>query len=975
MVMPMQDPQSFEDDAGNVYVREGNRYRVVRPGRAAAPAGPQSAIPGMIPMVTPSEQRQSEATQYERGRDVVRDQLAESRELRAVEAAARQAQAMEIANAKLTEDQGKAGGYATLMADAERSYQQALREGFNPTGFRAGLANFTDNIPLMGGVGNFIRDDAGDRARQAELQWTDAQLKAMSGAASPEAEVIRNQITNFARPGQNYDYIGERLEDARRTAFEASRRRAGRDLQGLVYPETDAEPLRIRDLQPGETPESLAARGLVRGADGVWRFPRDEQGNPILPDAVPGAGGSPPAPPAGPTGGGNGPQQRAANGGRGRGPLEMAADAYRNVEAFALGAAEQFPGLDEAAAWTAARLSGVPFSEARQVQGELAQRDREQYGTARNVGGVTGAVAPMAVGVPFLSGANIARAAVNAPRAERLLRFGARTAQNAGLGAAGAGVYAAGAADGGASERVAAGGNALGLGAALGAGAPAVAPVARFADDLMGNIPSRTVTGATEFAMRQGGRAGNALGIPGSQELVERATPNALNPMIDRLGERLGPERVNALAARAQNRRDLGIDPALIDAMDDGGVGLVRAASSRQGTGRQAVIDFYNARRGDLPAQTARIAREEISADTRPALDIIASQRDVRRANASAIDTFGGDEVPLGEDAILALRSDFVRPYIRAAATRAQGATDPVERAASARLSRIADTVLDDPAAARLTVREAQDISKALNDAADSAFRAGSPDGPVLANLARTVRQTARDNSEGYRAWLRQYGEDSDLMEAATRGRNFVSVSQDPINVRGTESFVRGANAAGDAEMAIQRAVSREAVEAAASNPRTARNILDAFANDTGMARRVEALGIDPERLRNRAQAVMESVDTAYRANPRGGSNSILNAGDVDALAGVSEAAQNLRSVARDPFFGGLQVIADSYTRRGFNNAEAEQLARLSVDPTRTDELISLLSERMTRREARREARSVRRRALATTQSGQQSTE
>ena len=964
MVMPMQDPQSFEDDAGNVYVREGNRYRVVRP-----PVGPQSAIPGIIPMVTPSEQRQREDTQYQRGRDVLRDQLTANREERAIEAAERQAEAHRVANEKLTEDQGKAGGYATLMADAERSYQQALREGFNPTGFRAGLANFTDNIPLMGGVGNFIRDDAGDRARQAELQWTDAQLKAMSGAASPEAEVIRNQITNFARPGQNYNYIGERLEDARKTAFEASRRRAGRDLQGLAYPDTDAGQIYLRDLLPGDTPETLRAEGRTLDANGVWRLPRDEQGNPIFPDAMPGAGGSPPAGPSGgaPSGGGDG--------GRGRGPLEMAADAYRNVEAFALGAAEQFPGLDEAAAWAAAQLSGVPYSEARQVQRELAQRDRQQYGTARNVGGFTGAVAPFAVSAPFFTGANIAQAAVNAPRAERLLRFGARTAQNAGLGAAGAGVYAAGAADGGASERVAAGGNALGLGAVVGAGAPYVAPVARFADDLMGNIPSRFATGATEFAMRQAGRAGNALNIPGSQELVERATPNAIDPMIDRLAERLGLERVNALAARAQNRRDLGINPALIDAMDDGGVGLVRAASSRQGTGRQAVIDFYNARRGDLPAQAARIAREEISADTRPALDIIDAQRNIRRANASAIDTFGNDEVPLGEDAILALRSDFVRPYIRAAATRAQGATDPVERAASARLSRIADTVLDDPAAARLTVREAQDISKALNDAATSAYRAGSPDGPVLANLARTVRQTARDNSKGYAAWLRQYGEDSDLMEAATRGRNFVSVSQDPINVRGTESFVRGANEAGDAEMAIQRAVSREAVEAAASNPRTARNILDAFANDTGMARRVEALGVDPERLRNRAQAVMESVDTAYRANPRGGSNSILNAGDVDALAGVSEAAQNLRSVARDPFFGGLQVIADSYTRRGFNNAEAEQLARLSVDPTRTDELISLLSERMTRREARRVARSARRQALATTQSGQQSAE
>jgi hypothetical protein len=934
---------------------------------SAAPISPQSGIPGMIPMETPASRRADAQLDLSGQR--------EERMARAAELSARQAEITASRLAPSEEEQLK------LARDAARNAQAVLPDlerfgRMNQVQGSGGLMAipFADRV-----VGAF--DPEAAQMNEITARMAPAQREPGSGNTSDTDLMLYLQASpSIQKPGQaNVALIDRgRAEGRRRVAYADFLDRYARENQTLKGADeafraaVDAgtldlsgNELRIRDLQPGETAETLAARGMTRGADGIWRFPRDEQGNPIIPDAMPGAGGSPPAGPSG-GGGDNGGLLPVEQRGRRNGSPFLGSQG-----AFERSALEQVPFGDELMAGFAGVMSGQGYDRMRAAQQALAQYDRENNPISRRMGGIGGAVAQLPIGGPVLRGVNIGRAAVNAPRAERVGRFAARTAQNAGIGAAGAGVYAAGAADGGASERVAAGGNALGLGAVVGAGLPAVPPVARFADDLLGNIPSRFATGATEFAMRQGGRFGNALGIPGSQEIVERATPNALNPMVDRLAERLGPKRVNTLAARAQNRRDLGINPALIDVMDDGGVGLVRAASSRQGTGRQAVIDFYNARRGDLPAQTARIAREEISADTRPALDIIDAQRDIRRANASAIDTFGNDPVVLSPDVSAALQSPLARQAFRDAADRADTSIDPLERAAAPRLRALAE---GRTGARELTVREAQDISKALGDTASAGYGRDAS-APALATLARSVRQVARDNSEGYRAWLRQYGEDSDLMEAATRGRNFVSVSQDPINVRGTESFVRGANEAGDAEMAIQRAVSREAVEAAASNPRTARNILDAFANDTGMARRVEALGVDPERLRNRAQAVMESVDTAYRANPRGGSNSILNAGDVDALAGVSEAAQNLRSVARDPFFGGLQVIADSYTRRGFNNAEAEQLARLSVDLTRTDELIGLLSERMTRREARRLARSTRRQALATTQSGQQSAE
>lgn len=131
--------------------------------------------------------------------------------------------------AKLTEDQGKSQGFARLMTDADQRYNDALRQGYNPTTPRNTAASIAEGLPFGGldGLGAWIRDDVGDLGRQAELQWSDAQLKAMSGAAAPEAEVKRGVKTFFPRPGENPRKIGPEKREARRAAFEASRRRAG----------------------------------------------------------------------------------------------------------------------------------------------------------------------------------------------------------------------------------------------------------------------------------------------------------------------------------------------------------------------------------------------------------------------------------------------------------------------------------------------------------------------------------------------------------------------------------------------------------------------------------------------------------------------------------------------------------------------------------------------------------------------------
>lgn len=113
------------------------------------------------------------------------------------------------------------------------------------------------------------------------------------------------------------------------------------------------------------------------------------------------------------------------------------------VEAFSLAAAEQIPFLDEAAAGTAALLTGNSYGEVRDLQRDLQSYDRENYGAARNAGGIAGFTA----GLVAPGGAYVQ----NARGAQQVLRAGQ-------VGAAYGGLYGAGAADGDLADRAVAGG-------------------------------------------------------------------------------------------------------------------------------------------------------------------------------------------------------------------------------------------------------------------------------------------------------------------------------------------------------------------------------------------------------------------------------------------------------------------------------------------------------------------------------------
>lgn len=673
---------------------------------------------------------------------------------------------------------------------------------------------------------------------------------------------------------------------------------------------SEANPISIVDVSPDELLKALSNGGYVRYPDGrVEKVAGATRGQAV-------EGATPVAP--GVTRNPDVPAMERTD------PFSVA---VRNIAAFGQGAAEQVPFVDEAAAYAASRLTGIDYDTAREVQALASDADRRERPLARNAGGLAG------FGATFLAPGGVALKA-----GQPILN----TARLAGAGAATGAVYGAGQGEGDISER---GQNAL-EGAAIGAVAgPTV------------NALARPVVNAArplaQFGGRQIGGLAERIGIPGAGRLVQASTPNALASSVDRLPRM----DANALAARADELDALGIQPAFIDVVDDARQGTFRALNTRDTPARETATRLAETRRRNLPSRVRNIAEQEVSAESRPTLEVIDELSKTRRTNAeTGMADFGQNAVRLNENAVQAVRSDLVKSALRDAAVRAQASLDPVERAAANRLNQLADTALDNPAQAQLTVREAQDISAALNAAADGAFRSNTPaNGPVLQTLGRAIRQSARESSEGYDNWLRQYADDSQLMEAATTGRNFVQADVNPIGARSTDAFVRQAQQATPPELMVQRAAARQAMEAQGAGPTGARSVLESLASNEDQYRRAAALGLDADALRARGDAELRMVQNAQNVSPRVGSQTATNMADQ-----VGEAAGLAGAAMRGDLPGVVGRLGRRIMSRGFSDKQAEAISMAAMDPTRTREIIDLLATKMSRQDARSLLRSIR---------------
>lgn len=165
----------------------------------------------------------------------------------------------------LTESQAKATAYVNQMEGANRVFSELSAGGFTgeSSGQQGSLAAANaEGIPFVPGSAAIPRAFAGAAAQkyqQAELMWTEALLRFMTGANAPEAEVRRNADTYFPRPGDSREKVQQK-EYARAVAEQSIRLAAGdagNRAQAAVAPPARTAPT-VSDLE-----KELKRRGIA----------------------------------------------------------------------------------------------------------------------------------------------------------------------------------------------------------------------------------------------------------------------------------------------------------------------------------------------------------------------------------------------------------------------------------------------------------------------------------------------------------------------------------------------------------------------------------------------------------------------------------------------------------------------------------------------------------------------------------------
>lgn len=832
---------------------------------------------------------------------------------------------------KLTEGQGKALLFGNMMAGAERDYQQARRDGYNPASLRNQVASAAGVIPFDGDFfGRLIRDDVSDRGRQAELRWAEGNLRQLTGAAATNPEIARVAAINFDRGN---DELAEQRYRTRAETFQGTKYSAGPgagvlgdypEMRGLVgtltenglpsYPGIAAMTQGATELpmpeggyggpRPGDvrvtqqalaaedTPESLRAQGYVYDPErDTWSRTRQEQAPMSAEQAVD--------------------DRRGLNG------------FARRADAVARGAADMlsFGLADEAAALGDAIVPlskgsrslwsdgiGRAFSHNLAMQRGSDSADGEDVPVSRMAG--QGLGVGLGVGAALSkTGAKVASSLPAFLRAEakptgatraipEIMRRG-RNAARAGLfGGGGAALAAAGENEGNIPERLAAGARAAPLGAVLGTAAgPAVEAIAR------------------------------PVGLFG-RRVMNRAS--SLDDLVRRMS-------IPADAAeQAALMRSQGLSPTITDLADDAGRGQLRALATRQTPARQAARDFSEGRANDLQDRLSVQARRNVSDDPRSPLQM----RDeiTRRRSAEADAAFGAvrnEAVQPERGVIEALRAPATRSAIEEAATAALNHGDGSTANA---LRQLADGALDDPNGVQLTVGMADRISRSLNGRAEAFQRAGNNDAAsAYFSLAQQLRGTARQQVPGYDSALRSYAADSGLTEAIDLGERFLSMEAD--------EFAAAAARLSPDERAVAQAAARRAIERAAGTQGAAPGVARRLSGGREQQARNAALLDDPQNFQQAVGMEHQAVQNAGAINPMRGSPTAPSMQDAMQMAG--EAIGAAQDVVGGNVPGLMSRVASSIKTMGFNDQEAEMIVMAAIDPAQTDRILQMLAQKV----------------------------
>ncbi len=311
---------------------------------------------------------------------------------------------------------------------------------------------------------------------------------------------------------------------------------------------------------------------------------------------------------------------------------------------------------------------------------------------------------------------------------------------------------------------------------------------------LMGAADARSDDGAITNGRVEGALTGAGLGLltagvfDAGASLASRLRPRSWNAQAVSPGE----QRIGGLLDRELRRAGVTRDNLLqgLDAAPEGALPLnlnegllapyAEALAQNPGPGAQIVKDaLTEQQRGASGRIRSRVA-ENLGGEGNyfATLDNAIQQR--RDAASAVMSEIEGKTFNLSPDAVTALRSEIGQRQIRQAAQYGLASPDPAIRENAANLNRLADTLLDNPSAASLDLRTAQNVSKALLDASSEAWKRGDgAAGQAFGDIGRAVRENAKDAIPEYRSFLRQYGEDSDNIAALEMGRSIFRNADD----------------------------------------------------------------------------------------------------------------------------------------------------------------------------------------------------
>jgi hypothetical protein len=298
----------------------------------------------------------------------------------------------------------------------------------------------------------------------------------------------------------------------------------------------------------------------------------------------------------------------------------------------------------------------------------------------------------------------------------------------------------------------------------------------------------------------EGGAGGRALGgiTGGALGLATAGLIDGVGAGVSRLlrpasGATPGENRVASVLQRELRSNRITPDDVLsslnslpegalpFNAQDNLLAPVAEALVASTGPGGRIVQGAVNAQRRAAPDRILSRISSEVGGEGNYFATLNNSIQTRQVAANQVINQIGPQQFRLNDNTIRALRSDLAQPQLRQAAQNALASPDQATYEMGANIMRLADTLRDNPAAATLDVRTAQDVSRALLDMSSDAWRRGDgTTGQAIGGIGRALRNNAREAVPEYNNWLKRYGDESSQIEALQLGRQVLGNPNDP---------------------------------------------------------------------------------------------------------------------------------------------------------------------------------------------------